>query len=239
MTKTLRVLLVASAAAVLFLAPSSFADTASMSLTGAGTSSMAGVMIGPYTANINGVSTQVICDDYADESYVPETWTADVSSASNTGATRNTTKLGLTSAQQTQDYAEAAVLTLQLLAAPKGSALAGEIQFAIWGVFDPQAITDLTNSNSTYGGLAQGDLTGAQSYVSGLSAAQIAALLSQFTIYSPDSSYAISCGGAACQNTPPQEFIVYTPEPSTVLLFGLGLAGLFLLKRRQKLPSLS
>jgi hypothetical protein len=125
MKNVLQKLLLVAAVALLSLAPASFADTASMSLTGAGSNGMAGVLIGPYTANINGVSTPVICDDYGDESYIPETWTADVTTASNTGGTRNTSKWGLTSTQQTQDYAVAAYLANELLAAPVNSTQAG------------------------------------------------------------------------------------------------------------------
>ena len=83
MTNVFRRLLLASAATLLFLAPSALADgTATMTLTGAGINSLDGVLIGPYTATINGVSTPVICDDYGDESYIPEAWTAYVSALS-------------------------------------------------------------------------------------------------------------------------------------------------------------
>jgi hypothetical protein len=60
--------------AVLFLAPTALADTASMLLTGAGNNGLlGGVDVGPYTIEINGVSTSVVCDDYDDESYINET----------------------------------------------------------------------------------------------------------------------------------------------------------------------
>ncbi len=227
-TKTLRFLLIASAVAVLTLAPSVSADTtASMTLTSGGNNSLNGVLIGPYTATINGTSTPVICDDYADESYIPESWTANVSSLSNLSKTNNP--------GQTTLYDEVAYLTLELLSAPKNSLQAAEIQYAIWDVFDTQAFTDLKNFSVTDYNAANAYLLGAQNNYSSLTAGQLAG----FVIYTPNTNYPITCGKGACANTPPQEFIVYTPEPSTVLLFGLGLSSLFLLKRRQKLPSLS
>jgi hypothetical protein len=228
MTKFLRVLLVVSAVLVLGLAPAAFADTtASMVLTGAGNNSLNGVLIGPYTATINGTSTPVICDDYAHESYIPESWTANVSSLSNLSKTNNP--------GQTTLYDEVAYLTLELLSAPKNSLQAAEIQYAIWDVFDPQAFTDLKNFSTTDYNAANWYLTDAENNYSSLTSAQLAG----FVLYTPNTSFTISCGNNSCANSPPQEFIVYTPEPSTVLLFGLGLAGLFLLKRRQTQPFLS
>lgn len=227
MTKNLRILLVVGAVSVLGLAPAVLADTATMTLTGAGNNALNGVLIGPYTATINGTSTPVICDDYGDESYIPESWTANVSSFSNLSKTNNP--------GQTILYDEVAYLTLELLSAPKNSLQAAEIQYALWDVFDPQAFTDLKNFSVTDYNAANAYLTDAQNNYSSLTSAQLAA----FIFYTPNTNYAITCGSGACASTPPQEFVVYTPEPSTLLLFGLGLASLVLLKRRQKLPSLS
>ncbi len=75
--------------ALMCVAPAAFADcpqtpapasSACMNLLNAGyTGGFAGVYVGPYTASINGgTPTAVICDDYLDESYVPEYWTADI-----------------------------------------------------------------------------------------------------------------------------------------------------------------
>ncbi len=75
------------------LAPTAFADcplnapttsTACMDLVGAGSNIMANVYVGPYSPLINGgtTPTPIICDDFFDDSYFNETWTADVSSGS-------------------------------------------------------------------------------------------------------------------------------------------------------------
>lgn len=230
MAKTIQKFLLVAAAAVLCLAPAAFADTASMTLTGAGSNVLDGVYIGPYTATIDGVSTPVICDDFAAESYIPESWTANVSTFSSLSNVK------FTSGTVTQNYEEAAYLALELLAAPKNSLQAGEIQFALWGLFDPSALTVLSAYNAAYGAAAQAYLTDAQNNYSTLTAAQLA----QITIYTPNTNYAITCGSGPCRTTPPQEFIVVrTPEPTTLLLLGLGLGSLFFLKRREHLSSSS
>src|SRR5258708_38726044 len=121
-----------SAIALLF-APAMFAATVSMTLTSAGGNISNGVYVNPYTASINGVSTTVICDDYVDDSYVGESWTADVHTLSDLTNTR-------WGPQATQLYNEAAWLSIQLLASNDASTRAA-ISFPIWGVFVGQSIT--------------------------------------------------------------------------------------------------
>jgi hypothetical protein len=224
-----KLLCVAAALASLAVSPSAFAD-ASMTLTGAGSNVLDGIYMGPYTATINGVSTPVICDDFSDESFLPESWTAYTSTFSGL------TNVKFTGAPETQNYEEAAYLALELLAAPPNSLQAGEIQFALWDVFDPNAIPTLTSYNAADGAAALLYLQGAQTGYSSLTAAQLA----EFTFYTPNTNDPITCGSGACASTPPQEFItVNTPEPSTMLLLGIGVCGLFLVKRRKLLPSLA
>ena len=215
-----------TAVSFMFLALPVFADTASMDLTGAGSNVLDQVYIGPYTATINGVSTQVICDDYYDESFIGESWTA------NTSTFPSLTDAKFTSAPESQKYEEAAYLALKLLAAPVNSLEAGEIQFALWGVFDPSAITSLTSHNHGDGLAASWYLTDAENNYSTLTASQ----LGEFTIYTPDSNDPITCGNKPCASGPPQEFIaVKTPVPSTILLLGFGLTLVFLLTQKRRL----
>lgn len=220
-----KALMFVTAVSFMFLAPPAFADTASMNLTGAGSNVLNGVFIGPYTATINGVSTQVICDDYYDESFIGESWTA------NTSTFPSLTNAKFTSASETQNYEEAAYLALKLLAAPVNSLEAGEIQYALWGVFDPSAITSLTNYNHADGVAASWYLTDAETNYSTLTPSQ----LSEFTFYTPDSNDPITCGNKPCASGPPQEFIaVNTPEPSAILLLAFGLTFVFLLTRKRR-----
>src|ERR1700691_2444139 len=105
MTHVCRIFLLFLALSLLCIAPSAFADTASMDLTGAGSNVMDGVYIGPYTATINGVSTPVICDDFADESYIGEAWTANISTFADSLA-----NVKFTAAPETANYEEASYL---------------------------------------------------------------------------------------------------------------------------------
>jgi len=215
-----RYLIAAVAVAILSFAPSALADGASMDLTGAGSNVLGGVYVGAYTVTINGVSTQVVCDDYADESYIGETWTA----TENALGTLTGTKWG-SQTNATQGYDEMAWLFNQMFSTTNTQTIA-DIQYAIWAVFDPGALsaisgTDLANAEWW---LTQ---AGLQSFYAGE--------FSNIVIYTPNTSYPISCSGQSCANTPPQEFMAYvaTPEPSTVLMLGLGMLSLgFLFRRR-------
>jgi hypothetical protein len=225
---------IAIAAGLCCYAPNLLADTASMQLTSAGPYTMSNVYVGPYTATINGVSTPVICDDFFDDSWLPEWWTANVYTPPNYSTTRDQQNSGFTGTALTQAYNEVGYLAVQLLnaaSAPTPNATTiGEIDFALWSVFDPTALNSL--SGSAYAA-AQGYLTTAASYKNNSS------FISQFTIYSPNMSYSVSCtpGGGACPDSPPQEFLVRTPEPSELALLGIDLSGvgalLFLVYRRR------
>lgn len=207
----IRILFLVLAGAVLLCAPSALADTASMYLTGVGPNgAMAGVYVGPYMATINGVSTPIVCDDFVDESYVYESWTANVS----TLADLSNTKWGSLS-DSTTLYEEAAWLTEQLVTAP--SSQAGDIQFAIWTIFDPSAMNGLSASDQkTVECLIE------QAQSQDFTTEEFAGIL----IYTADTNDPILCNGQACANTPPQEFLVYTPEPGELALLLIGLSAI-------------
>jgi hypothetical protein len=64
---------------VVVLAASPLVAQVNFNLTGAGSGgpNLDGVYTSPYTGTINGgPSVPVICDDFSDESYLPEQWTA-------------------------------------------------------------------------------------------------------------------------------------------------------------------
>jgi hypothetical protein len=227
------------AVALLCLAPSAFAQSSvDMTLTSAGNNVLGGVYVGTYTATINGVSTQVICDDWADESYVNESWTAAVTNFSNLSSTLNTTKWSLTSSQQIQQYQEAAWLVLQMLntatACPnKAGNCVGDISYAIWSVFDSSALNNLTKGSADYNNAVYWW----QQAVSAYNNNQLSpSLFSNFLVYSPTGNY--SCPGG-CASTPPQEFLsIKASELPTPILLGvdiLGLLGLVIVFRRRLL----
>lgn len=215
----IRTLFSVVAAAVLLFAPSALADTASMLLTGVGPNgAMGGVFVGPYVGTINGVSTPIVCDDYVDESYLNESWTANVTTLADLtgikwGGLSNATTL----------YEEAAWLTGKLATASPSQA--GDIQFAIWAIFDPSAINGLSSGDQL---VVEGLVTQAQSQT--FWTGEFANIL----IYTANTSDPILCNGQACANTPPQEFIVQTPEPGAAMLLLVGLSVIAIGARRKK-----
>lgn len=219
-----RVLCFLAAFMALATVPSAKADT--MTLTSPGNGGAAfNVYIGPYVANINGVSTPVICDDFAAASYINESWNANVTNLGTvaTGAPAFNSGTG--------NYSEAAWLTLQLVGASSKTEAAA-IQYAIWDLFDPSGVSSyLAGFSGGTGFLTDSaNVNGVQYWLnqasgSSLSSSQLAA----FLIYTPASCISGPCttGGL------PQEFLVYTPEPGTALMLLIGIAALLWFKRRQ------
>jgi len=216
-----------AAVALLCLASGAFAQN-SMTLTSAGSNVLGGVYVGPYTATINGVSTQVVCDDWAHDTYIGESWSASVTSFSNLSVTQNSAAWKLTSAQQTQYYEEAAWLFLQMFntgttCPNKGGNCVGDISYALWAIFDSAALNNLTVGSADYDNAVYWMQQAQAAYNSNQLSTS---LFSNFLIYSPTGNY--SCSGGGCASTPPQEFLVLkTPELSSVALFGLDMLGLF------------
>ncbi|HVB88385.1 MAG TPA: PEP-CTERM sorting domain-containing protein [Candidatus Dormibacteraeota bacterium] len=232
MNNATRILVLVAAAAVLAFAPSSKADSV-MTLTGAGNNPAFNVYIGPYTASIDGTSTQVICDDFSHDSFLNESWNASVTNLATvaTGAPSFNAGTGA-------DYSEAAWLTLQLPGVPNNSQ-ATAIQYAIWDLFDPSGVSSYLAGFS--GGTSflgdSTDVNGVQYWLneaagSSLSGSQLA----DFLIYTPTSCVSGQC---LTGSSLPQEFIVYTPEPSTVLMLLMGLAALLWFKRRDRVLNLA
>ena len=218
----LKVLL--SVGALLCFATGAFADpTVTMKLIAPPDGpSMAGVYTSPYTALINGVQTLVICDDYlTDVSVNTPAWQATVTnladlqgeSAPSTAVKFDTTA---TATQQLQDYVAVAYLAQKLMTIDQsttaGQILAGEYSFAIWGVFDPPALSTLTGSTKS---VASGLLSTAL----GIAASQNLNDLSAYanvTIYTP-----VPTGAS-------QEYLtVRMVEPSFIILMLVDLLAVF------------
>jgi len=224
--------------------PLAASTTADFDLNGVGSgANLAGVYTSPYSGSINyGSTVPVICDDFSDESYVPEDWTAYVTSLSSiTSGTADTSVLkwqgSYDGLNQAQAYEAAALLSVDILT-NTGTAQE-DYSFALWALFDPygNGTTDL----GAFGQLAYygdtSDLSNAGIYLNNAVAAAKAGTvdLSNYdvTIYSYDTGAHGACG-TSC--SPPQEFItVSTAEPPAPALLGvdlLGLAGLILIARR-------
>lgn len=215
------------AVAALCIAPSALADT-SITLTGAGNNPVDGIYVGPYYATVNGVAnTPVICDDFADEVYLNESWGAISPSptiANPTGA------VFASQANSGQEYAAMAFLAEQLFALspsdPTYSSDAAKLQYAIWDIFDPSGVSSyLGSSDPTLLNSAVKDANGA------LAGTYTTGQFSNLSILTPD------VGTQPRGDGRPQEFIVETPEPGTFALLGIGLLMLGILARRKYNPA--
>lgn len=140
--------------------------TVSFGITGAGSGgTLDGIFTSPYQGTINNSAVNVICDDFANNSYVPENWTAYVTSLSSINAGTDTpgdlkwnnavsggtiTVPGVTGSnlgsptnpyaawnlsQQTA-YDVAAYLAIELDSSPKASQTSEDLSYAIWELFD-------------------------------------------------------------------------------------------------------
>jgi hypothetical protein len=190
------------------------ASSVNVTLVAASSVIQGGVTVAPYYLSINGgPDIPVVCDDYTHDVFITESWTATINSFSTLASAR----FGLGAFQQ---YAEAGWLATQMFARPSQD---GNLNFAIWALFAP--IQTETN--------ARGWTTGAQNWY-------IAALA---WFGSHCSKVTDTCNGINLANfeiiTPtsntlgsPQEYIVMTPEPTTIALFGVGMLFLAMIGRK-------
>lgn len=203
------------------LAPTAIADTVNMKMIGLGNNNaMAGDYVNPYTATVNGVTTTVICDDFAAVTYLNETWQATTHTFADLTGTRWG---GVPDALHL--YNAAAYLTLQLLDPNISKVLQGEISFAIWGMFTPTAITtNLASYSPAYANAA----TQLKNAALAATTNSIMDQFSNFVIYTPIAGTAANCWGAKC-TAPPQEFLaiastpIHTPETASLPILAFNL----------------
>ncbi len=199
--------------ALLGFGPSAFGQ-ANINLTSPGNNVMNGIYVGPYTATVNGVSTQIICDDFADETYSNESWTANINNISSPG-----TKWG-TPTSLYNEAAYFATVMMQLESTPQNAAtmqIEGYLSYTIWALFDPSGVEAWLGNGSTAWTTVEGILGLAGNY------ANVAAP-TNMVLYTPIAGTAVNCDGGACSG-PPQEFIAFVPEGGSPLLY-LVFAGL-------------
>jgi len=199
----------AAVALMLCFASTAFATSDTVTLTGLDPNHLDGYSVGPYIGTVNTVANApVICDDFSDTSKIGKTYTDTVNTFSDLG---NTLWGAFLMSKQggnhklsyvTQLYDEAAWLTLQLLN-PANSKSIGNIQFAIWALFNGNALKKDPNARSWL------TLAGEQSFYAGE--------FSNFLILTPTCTKGPgTCGG--------QEFFEIVPEGGSALMY-LLLAG--------------
>jgi hypothetical protein len=206
--KTTRGLSFVLLVSVLFFAVAAKADTVNVTLTGVSGGIQGNVYTSPYFATV-GSSTNVVivCDDYTHEVYTGESWVASVYTFADLSHVRFWQG---SQASTLKLYDEAAYLFEELFSQPSQS---GDISFALWAVFSPAAVESSagwTANAASWLANAQG-----QTYSTGE--------FSDFQILTPYSS------------TSPQEYLVRTPEPSTILLLFVGLFAILAFKSRKSL----
>jgi hypothetical protein len=206
-----------AALALLCIAPCAFASS-SLTMTGAGNNVMGNVYVGPYYATVNGIAnTAVICDDFADESYIGHSWNYTANNFSTLGSALW--------GSQTKNYDAAAWLTMQMLSLnsnPSNATQVGYLSYAIWSLFDSGALSGL---NSTQVG-------GVNTWLGEVPSNLVPGQFANFAILTPQGCTA---GPGSC---PGQEFLMMVPEGGSgamyLLLGGLACFGGMLLRRRRQ-----
>ncbi|MDR3748592.1 MAG: PEP-CTERM sorting domain-containing protein [Acidobacteriota bacterium] len=217
------------------LAVASASASVTMVFDGAGGNSLGGVSTYPYNFHIDGVGPYpLLCDTFTAEISGGETWQANVTQFQNINAGNvNTLYFGTVNgggAGAVQYYVAAAYLFLKAVANPSN----GEWNWAVWDLFSKSA----AEGSSNWASLTSGQQTDIQTDVSNAltaTAGQTPSNYAGVVIYTPVD--ATGCGGptgpedgSGCKY---QEFFGSTPEPSSLMLFGSGAIGLFMMLRRK------
>lgn len=193
------------------------AGTVGLTLDNGGNNVMGGVYTGPYnltlTVGSQNTPVQLVCDDAFDEVYEGEQWQANPS-----------TFPSLSNVQfKTGNYEEAGWLVQQLFANSGNATTSGEIQWALWDVFDPGV-----SNNDHWGTLTSQEQAGVNSWLAQAQANYSTGDYSNLVIYTAMSGSQSNGDGL------PQEFFGINtpqnmPEPMTfwsllVMLAAIALA---------------
>lgn len=209
---------------VVAVAPA-FADSLKITGPGYGGSGnvMGGVYVNPYdaqyTSSTGQVSNiQVFCDDYYANVSLNQSWNVISTNFDDLAANITSTRWGNpllsgyvgSAAQALNLYRQAAWLAERLLA-ETNKTTQGQISFALWGLFTPNALNTLSGTNKT---AALSWMSAANTASASFTAEQF----SKFVLYTPT---------PLVVGQSPQEFIaIRTPEPGAVTIWLLNLAGL-------------
>jgi hypothetical protein len=209
---------------MLFAAPGAFGQ-ANLYLNDAGNNVMDGVYVGPYNATINGTSgQQIICDDFADETNVGESWIANVTTLSNLSGTKwgssSPSSFWGGSYSALQGYEAMMALSSQMLG-NKNPNQVGDLAYAVWAIFNGSAVYNwlISHGDGAAWGAVQSMVTAA------LKGSYSIAQFAGWQIFTPTKCLS-NCTGIGGL---PQEFLEYNPlnVPEGGTAISYLLVGLF------------
>lgn len=206
MSNTTKLRLVVAALFAVAATMAASADTVSVRFADLGGQVQNQMYTYPYYLTINnGPQIPMICDDYLHQSNVGDTWQAKITNLGS-GNLSNTRFDDLT------DYERAAYLLMQINNSNQNEW--GNINFAIWKIFDPKL-----DMGHTPTGTLGPDYWYKLAKTTNLSNIDF----SEVYILTPTAKHSSSGD---------QEFMFLTPEPGSLLLIGGGLIGLFAQRHR-------
>jgi hypothetical protein len=179
-----------------------------------------GNLIAPYYATVNGVAETVYCDDYANDVYIGQQYTANVTNmgSGNLSLTRYgglsytlETATGSQTYTALQVYEMVAFLTTEI---GSNTTTNGLVQDTIWNLFNPNSgntgITPPKLSSNYWLYLAESD----------------------YTMINPNNFNIITNTGTLALTGQIQE-LIFAPEPTSMLMMGFGLIAVSIYGRRK------
>jgi PEP-CTERM motif len=208
----------------------------SLELTGVAGPSLNGIYTDPYYGNVgpagltqdsqftpqNSTSIAIYCDDFYDNVSTGQVWQATVTNLGQLSMTSPDTTLmfDTDSATQASDYMAAAWLVEQIAGGKLTTAQTELDSYAIWSIFDPNALQGLSVADSNAASEEYQDAFAAVEY-------DTPSQFSNVNIYTPLDS---TPGSASSQ----EYLTVGAPEPSTLALALLGLGAIAFAVRRRR-----